>query len=187
SRGLHILFALAHEQLICFGPRHGKQPTFVMLEEWLPPRRGSLTREESLGQLAGRYLRGHGPAGPADLAWWAGLTPKEAKEALAIAGAPEIPAARTRRVHLLPAFDEYTVAYRDRSAVVDAAFAKKVNAGGGMINAIVVIDGLVAGTWKRTFHGPSVDVKVTAFRALTERERRGVDSAIARYTRFLGR
>jgi len=187
SRGLHILFALAHEQLICFGPRRGKQPTFVLLDEWLPPRRGALTREESLSELARRYLRGHGPAGAVDLAWWAGLTPREAKEALALAGDRDVPPSRTRRVHLLPAFDEYTVAYRDRGAVIEAALAKKVNAGGGMINAIVVIDGLVAGTWKRTLGGAkSVEVQVTPFRALTEREQRGIDSAITRYKRFLG-
>jgi Winged helix DNA-binding domain len=37
QRGLHILWWLAHEGLICCGPRAGKQPTFVSLEEWVPP------------------------------------------------------------------------------------------------------------------------------------------------------
>ncbi|HEY0142866.1 MAG TPA: winged helix DNA-binding domain-containing protein [Thermoanaerobaculia bacterium] len=186
SRGLHILFALAHEFLICFGPRKGKQPTFVLLDEWLPPARPK-AREEALGELAQRYLRGHGPATAADFAWWSGLTPKEAKEAIALAGPePRYKEAKKKSVHLLPPFDEYTVAYKDRSAVVDPAFAKKVNAGGGMLNAIVVVDGVVVGTWKRTLRGDEgVDVKLSLFRELPEL--RGVTREAERYARFLGR
>ena len=36
SRGLHILGRLAHDRLICFGARAGKQPTFALLDEWVP-------------------------------------------------------------------------------------------------------------------------------------------------------
>src|SRR4029450_6296641 len=36
SRGLHILGRLAHDQLLCFGARAGKQPTFALLDEWVP-------------------------------------------------------------------------------------------------------------------------------------------------------
>lgn len=181
SRGLHLLFALAHEQLICFGSRRGKQPTFVLLDEWVPRAK---SKTGDLRELGRRYLIGHGPAAESDLAWWAGLTGKEAKEALA--GEHSYRAARLPNVQLLPPFDEYTVAYRDRSAIVDPAFARRVNAGGGMINAVLVIDGLVAGSWRRTIRGKSVHVAVTPFRELTEREQRGVDRQVTRYAKFLG-
>lgn len=184
SRGLHILFSLAHEKLICFGPRRGKQPAFVLLDEWVPPSKPK-SREEALAEVARRYLVGHGPATAADLAWWAGLTTTEAKEALALAGAPPSRVARGTSVRLLPPFDEYTVAYKDRAAIVDPAFARKVNAGGGMINAVLVIDGLVAGSWKRTLRGGTADVAVTPFRALTEAESRAVEAEVARYTAFV--
>ena len=36
QRGIHILWRLAHEQLICFGARAGKQQTFALLDEWAP-------------------------------------------------------------------------------------------------------------------------------------------------------
>jgi hypothetical protein len=87
-------------------------------------------------------------------------------------------AARLPNVQLLPPFDEYTMAYRDRTAIVDPAFARRVNAGGGMINAVLVIDGLVAGSWKRTIRGSAVHVAVTPFRELSEREQRGVDRQV---------
>lgn len=185
SRGLHILFALAHEFLICFGPRRGKQPAFVLLDEWLPSSKPK-AREEALGELARRYLRGHGPATAADFAWWSGLAPKEAAEAIALAGPPSYREAKAKKsVHLLPPFDEYTVAYKDRSAVVDPAFAKRINTGGGMLNAIVVVDGLVAGTWKRTLRGGEVEVTPSLFREPSDA--RAITRAAKRYARFLGR
>lgn len=181
SRGLHILFALAHEQLICFGSRRGRQPTFVLLDEWVPRTNA---KPRALDELARRYLAGHGPAAAGDLAWWAGLTGREANEAMPVEESR--PAARLPNVQLLPPFDEYTVAYRDRAAIADPAFAKRVNAGGGMINAVLAIDGLVAGSWKRTIRGKSVHVAVTPFRELTDREQRGVDRQVIRYAKFLG-
>ncbi|HKP50326.1 MAG TPA: crosslink repair DNA glycosylase YcaQ family protein, partial [Gemmatimonadales bacterium] len=42
QRGVHILSRLAQEGLICGGPREGKQPTFVLMDEWLPETRGLL-------------------------------------------------------------------------------------------------------------------------------------------------
>lgn len=120
--------------------------------------------------------------------WWSGLAKREAGEAIALAALDvdrAIPAARKATVHLLPPFDEYTVGYKNRSAVIDPSFAKKVNAGGGIINAIVVIDGIVAGSWKRTLRGRSVELRVTPFRALRDSERRGVEQEAARYARFL--
>lgn len=50
---------------------------------------------------------------------------------------------RSPGAHLLPAFDEYLVGYRDRSALIDPAYVRKVNAGGGMLSPAVVIDGRV--------------------------------------------
>jgi hypothetical protein len=185
GRGLQIIFALAHQQLLCFGARRGKQQTFVLLDEWLPPSKPR-TREEALAELARRYLASHGPATAADFAWWSGLTSREASEAIALAGPQREPRTRIRkRVFLLPPFDEFTVAYRDRTDILDPAFAKRVNAGGGMLNAVVVIDGLVSGTWKRTIRGKSVAIDVSPFRTLDARELRGVEEEKERYARFL--
>ncbi|HWS72058.1 MAG TPA: winged helix DNA-binding domain-containing protein [Thermoanaerobaculia bacterium] len=189
SRGLHILFALAHERLLCFGARRGKQPTFVLLDEWLPASKPR-PREESLADLARRYAAGHAPATVADFAWWSGLSTKEANEAVALADVrlDEIASARElRSVHLLPPFDEYTVAYKERAAIVDSSFAKKVNAGGGMLNAIVVVNGRVAGTWKRELRGGVVDIRVSVFAELSASAMRALEREASRYGTFLGR
>jgi hypothetical protein len=67
SRGMHIITHLALEGFICFGPRRGKQPTFVLLDEWVPNPR-QIDRDEALAELAGRYFRSHGPATEYDYA-----------------------------------------------------------------------------------------------------------------------
>jgi hypothetical protein len=200
SRALHILGHLAMQALVCAGPREGKQATVVLLEEWVPaPRR--LTRDEALAELTRRYVTSHGPATAHDFAWWSGLTLREVQAGLE--ACPELeresiegrtwwfkPPGRVRRrsgagAWLLPPFDEYTVAYRDRSAVVEARFAAQASAG-GMLHPLVVIDGHVRGTWRRTLATRSVRVSVKPFSRLVKAEWEAVAVAAERYGRFLG-
>lgn len=189
SRGLHILFALAHERVLCFGARRGKQPVFVLLDEWLPAT-PSRSREEALAELALRYARGHAPATLADFAWWSGLPARDAAEAIALAGVElehAEPARASRGVHLLPPFDEYTVAYKERASILDPKFARRVNAGGGILNAIVVAGGRVAGTWSRTLRRDGVDIDVSPFEELSAATIRAVQREAERYAAFLGK
>jgi hypothetical protein len=188
SRGLHILFTLSLEQFVCFGPRLGKQPAFVLYDEWLPATNPK-TADEALVELTRRYVGSHGPASPADFAWWSGVTMREAKEGFAIVGdgAPIDQAARSKTtVHLLPTFDEYTVAYKDRDAVLASDHARHVYVGGGMIHAIVVVNGVVAGGWKRKVTSRGIELTVSNFRELNARERSALKREIARYAAFVG-
>jgi len=85
GRGLHILFHLAHDGLLCLGARAGKQHTVVLLDEWTPASRAHRpSREEALATLARRYLGAHGPATAKDFAWWTGMRLAEAREAIAL-------------------------------------------------------------------------------------------------------
>ncbi|HNP72259.1 MAG TPA: winged helix DNA-binding domain-containing protein [Kouleothrix sp.] len=203
SRGLHILGYLAHERLICFGARAGKQPTFVLLEEWLPAA-PALARDEALAMLALRYFTGHGPATVQDLTWWAGLTLGEARAAIgSVAGqlaratvggqeyffAPGLAAgaADPAEAFLLPPFDEFLVGYRDRSAMLDPAHTNLVTPGSnGIFNPIVVIGGRVLGTWKRAFAKKSVVLSFSAFAHFSAGQARAIEAAAERYAAFLG-
>jgi hypothetical protein len=200
QRGLHLLNWLAHESVICQGPRHGKQPTFVLMDAWVPPST-PLARDEALHRLALRYLQGHGPATAADLAWWSGLTQKDAQQALASASSAlqqethdgtawwchaDAPApSRSRAAHLLPAFDEYLIGYRDRTPVLDAALTRRVFSVNGLVAATAIVDGRVAATWKRgTAAGD--DIALDPLRALEDAEHAGIRRAVQRWRRFLG-
>lgn len=201
QRGLHLLNWLAHESVICQGPRQGKQPTFVLMDAWVPAS-ASLSRDEALHRLALRYLQGHGPATTADLAWWSGLTQKDALHALALAapeleqeshdgttwwsraGTPAVPTS-SRAIHLLPAFDEYLIGYRERSPVLDAALMRRVFSVNGLVAPTVIVDGRVAATWKRGSAADG-DVALDPLRVLEDVERAGILRAAQRWRRFLG-
>jgi hypothetical protein len=200
SRGLHILGYLAQTGVLCFGPREGKQHTLTLLEEWLPAMR-TLERDEALGELARRYFTSHGPASVADFAWWAGLKISDARAGLEsvkselesetidgrtlwFAAAPSIRA--TNSAYLLPPWDEFTVAYRDRNDILDPSYAKRVNAGGGVLSPVIVIGGKVVGTWKRTIKRDQFVLTPSFFVKVDRANRRLLDLATARYSRFLG-
>lgn len=201
-RGLHILGRLAHEGLICQGPREGKQPTFVLLEEWVPPAQPR-DRDDALAELARRYFSGHGPATVHDLAWWSGLTLRDAQAAVELAkptlaqrdhdGArywfvesAEAATPAAQSVHLLPPFDEYLVGYKDRSAMLDAAHNRQVVGINGLVGPSVVVDGRVGALWKRTLGRQGATLALTPLRPLRKRDQSVLARAAARYGEFIG-
>src|SRR4051812_37536317 len=127
----HLMMDAELEGIICSGPRRGKQFTYALTEQRVPNGR-RLTREESLVELTRRYFSSHGPATARDFAWWSGLSLRDASTGLAaLQGSigqqsldgctywfvPSRTASRHQGplVHLLPNFDEATVAYKDRA------------------------------------------------------------------------
>lgn len=206
SRGLHILLWLALEGTVCLAGREGKQHTFALLDDWIPKSR-DLDRDEALADLARRYYTSHGPATLQDLMWWAGITAKDATAALENARrhllhevfdgrdywlADQRPSrtSSSRRspsplVKLLPAYDEYTVAYRDRTLLA-AGPGKPMSAGFGLLNPVVVVDGAVAGRWKRTFAAGAVRIDTQLRRTFTRQEKEALRLEVERFREFLG-
>lgn len=199
TRGLHITGRLAHEGLICFGAREGKQPTFALLDEWAPDPR-TPAREEALAELILRYFRSHGPATLRDFQWWTGLTVAETQEGLAAvrsrliaetvgdqtywwldgpAGAPP-PAC-----HLLPPFDEFLVAYKDRGPAL-AHHAAFWDGRDHLASAVIVSDGRAIGTWKRTIGKNGVSLDATLAQPLPADEQARLDAAVRQYGTYLG-
>ncbi len=201
QRGIHILWQLAQEGLICFGPREGKEHTFVLLDDWLPASK-RLPHDEALAELSRRYFTGHGPATLSDFTWWSGLPAAKARSGLESAkssllrevvgdqtywlSAQTSPApSRVKDTHLLPAFDEYLVGYKDRTAVLRDA--RILNAGGGMLAPTMLWKGQVVGTWKRTLRGDAVTVRLSPLVASSSDVARTMARAARDYGAFLGR
>ena len=202
-RGYHVLWRLAQERVLCFGPHAGKQPTFTLLDEWVPAC-PPLAREEALALLARRYFVGHGAATAHDLAWWSGLKVSDVKAAIESLG-PALdkkrvgdrvyvmaPAGRhtprvSRGAYLLPGFDELLLGYQDRSASLDKSHAEKILPGGnGVFIPTIVVGGRVVGTWKASVRKRHVTVTPAPFAALSAANRKGFEAAAGRYSRFLG-
>jgi hypothetical protein len=203
QRGYYLLVHAAQNGLLCFGPMQGKQQTFVLLDEWVPPTQ-PLGREEALAELTRRYFTSHGPATLPDFTGWAGLTVTEAKIGLAGAGNALIqetvdhrtywlphstPTGRndTPSGYLLPGFDEYILGYKERSAVLDPAFNNHICPGGnGVFQPTIVVDGQVVGTWKRVVKKGKALITPSPFHPMGEAESARLAVAAERYGAFLG-
>jgi hypothetical protein len=202
-RGLHILGRLAHDLLICFGPRKEKEQTFVLFDEWVPKSK-PVSKEEALKRLAARYFTSHGPATIHDLMWWSGLPQKDLKIGIELAGATLrkeevegktywmakhiLKIKKNSDAHLLPPFDEYVVGYKDRSAVLEAAHAEHINPGlNGMLSSVIVIEGQIVGTWKRAFKKDEVTLSLKPFRGLSAQDKSKIVVAAEAYSKFLNK
>lgn len=203
QRGIHILARLAQEGLLCFGSYRDKQPTFVLLDEWLPPTR-ELEREAALAELAKRYFTGHGPATLPDFERWAGLKTSDARAGLEMVKSdlrreevdgqtywlsPNEPAlpAMSPVVYLLPGFDEYILGYKDRRAVLEPQYSQIIVPGGnGVFMPTIVSQGRVVGTWKRVIKKAKISLTPVPFTALTPAETAGFSAAAGRYGQFMG-
>lgn len=182
--------------LICSGGREGKQFTYALLEERVPAA-PMLDKDASIGELAARYFTTRGPATVYDFAWWSGLTVTQAQRGLEMnkhrfdhtiargqaywfpAGLE--PARRRPSVFLLPAFDEYTVAYRDRADILPHDVKAQTFHG---LKPVLLVNGQVAGTWKRTEGRREILLEVQLLEALGLGARKLLDAAASRYARF---
>lgn len=188
--------------LVCSGPQRGRHATYALVDERVPPAR-PLERDEALAELARRYFTSHGPATVRDFVWWSGLTVKDTRAGLAMIDAESEDvdgltlwhvAARVRvptvagSVHLLPNYDEYLVAYRDRQLVMPPSFKTMVAEQRTDIFAnLVLADGRVAGSWRRVVTDTHVTVAVNLHRPVTRITRRAIDAAAQALGKFHGR
>ena len=188
----HILLRAELDGVICSGPRRGKQFTYALLEQRASATT-TLSHEEALATLTRRYFASHGPATLQDYIWWSGLTAGDARHGIALIGhdleqvtiagraywvtrSPDVdptenPARSQPSAFLLPAYDEYNVAYKDHET----------------LSQTIVVDGTCVGAWKAMSNKNSVTVVVNAYRALRKPERLAVKTAMDRYARFVGR
>ena len=174
----HILQHAQIHGLICYAPNRGKQQAFALIDEWVTAA-PILSREDAVIELARRYFQSHGPATEHDFAWWSGLTIADARRGMSEVADTVTPRARkfVPTCHLLPAYDEYVVAYRDRSAI-SQRLAGAINERGGMLSPVIEIDGQIVGTWRRVVKGKRVQVELTFKARVTKAERERADAAV---------
>jgi hypothetical protein len=195
------LFLLRAETdaLIVSGAPLGNTHTYALLDE-RAPKTDDLPFGELVCRLVRTYLRGHGPATVQDFSWWSGLTVGEATKGFSalddefesfdagnhsycqVGGGEGVgERARVQQAHLLPAFDEYIIAYRNRDAVVPAAHAGKVFTKNGIFRPTILVNGKVVGIWRSPlgpgrkaefdfFASPSKNIAAQVSKAATRRE-----------------
>jgi len=196
----HMAMYAEFEGIICSGPRRGKESTYALVAE-RAPQASRLSRDEAIVTLTRRFFSSHGPATVRDFVWWSGLSTPDAKRGLDMSKARRMEtdgptywtigprprsATRDRLLHLLPIYDEYLVAYRDRDAVPHGASLVPAGwRGRWNFRHSLVIAGQVAGTWRTTRQSKAIVIDAVPLRRLTGTERRRLNEAVRQYERFL--
>lgn len=187
------------DMVICSGPRRGKQFTYALLDERAPEAL-HLGHDAALAKLCRRYITSRGPVTVQDFVWWSGLTAADVRMGFEMVTSEfsyevldgktywfssSFPIAKeaTLTGHLLPPFDEYTIAYKDRSAVIDPAHT--IQTRNGIFSPIIVLDGRIVGTWKRILKKDIFTLEMTLFNPLSEIETQSLNVSIHRYGAFL--
>ena len=200
-RGIHILHRLALDGVICFGPREGKQQTFVLLDEWIPKSK-TMSRENALAELTLRYFKSHGPSTLKDFRWWSGLTDSDARIGLDKNKSLLVSEDIDNQTYwfsnykqdtddlypssqLLPDFDEYIVGYKDRSHLVNGISNNKMELNEFIFNPTIIVNGEVVGTWKRTFKAGKVKISLNHFKSLNNENIRVIKEAATAYGNFI--
>jgi hypothetical protein len=201
----HLLSLAALKGIICTGPSRGREPTYVLISDWLDPG-PALPMEEARSELAIRYLSAYAPAGPEDFAAWSGLPLSGARAAwrqiadrlieVKIGDAPawmlRIQAEWLERlppplpvVRLLPAFDTYLLGYRSRERVLAPEHAKRIFPGGGILRPALLVDGRVSGAWRIIRRRAGIDVIVEPFEELAADVQLGLEAEVQDVAHFL--
>ncbi|MBS1585599.1 MAG: AlkZ family DNA glycosylase [Bacteroidetes bacterium] len=201
-RFVNIMMQAELDGIICSGPRIGKQFSYGLLDERVPPAK-PLARDEALAKLALRYFTSHGPATLKDFAWWSGLTLADAKDGIEMIK-DKVTAIRSQdisywaatsslhdkpvnsSVHLLPAFDEYLVSYADRSVALHAIHNKKVVTVNGIFFPVIIVNGKVVGTWKKLQNKRGTNIDLSLFESLAAAKLKAISAAAKNYGKYMG-
>lgn len=185
----HMISRAGVDQVICFAPRRGKEFTYTLLDEWLPPAEKKVGHE-GLAALAQRYFTGHGPATAQDFAWWSGFTLTAVKTAIQSLGKKlqqivvnnqeywmmptkeKVPPATP--LFLLPGFDEYYLGYSDRSLLADAVTLKKLIPPNGILQPMIVMNGRIEGTWKRMVKKNGLQLEASPFTPFSDTRKKAM-------------
>jgi len=184
----HLLMDAELDAIICSAGRIGKQFAYGLLDG----QGVVLNNEEAIVKLARRYFPSRGPATVQDFAWWAGLTLTEARKGLDAVKSELVfeneywfapsDAARPGSTYLLPAFDEYTVAYKNRDDVLDPAHAAACFYG---LKPIIVHNTRVVGMWQRTIKKGKPLVEIIPFPGGRPAPARALAAATKKYEKFM--
>jgi uncharacterized protein YcaQ len=172
----HLAGRAALEGHICEAEPRSGRPTYVLTDDWLGESAddgGGFDRDAALADLARRYLAAHPPAAPQDFSRWSGLPMADARAGFAALerDLEEVTILRDRTafilrgsdasaervVRLLPAWDNYLLAHRDRALTVRPEQEIGIMPGGGILRPSVMVDGRIEGGWRLDRGKPKIE------------------------------
>ena len=160
--------------------RFAHQRQWLPNTSWQPPE-----AEEAEPELARRYLASYGPATEEDLAYWAGVSQAIARRWLTglsddvveihVDDTPMLLLADdiqqltqrgdvdARWVRLLGKYDPLLLAHKNKDWIVDPTDRAKVWRSGGRVEAAVLVNRQIAGTWRYKRKTHAIDLTIGMF------------------------
>lgn len=194
------------EGLLCYGSGEGNEVVFIRTDQWLGKWR-LLDEQKARAELLRRYLRAYGPATLRDFCHWSGMPAPEVKplgEALKEElheivlekqpclmlredlNALKSAASRESCVRLLPHFDPYLLAHREKEHLLPVRYYKRVYRNQGWISPVLLVDGSIAGTWSYKAKNGRLEVMIEAFGRLSRGARAGASREAEALSEFFG-
>jgi hypothetical protein len=188
--------------LVCNGKMKGKQITYGLLEEKVLKPQSKLTKDEGLAKLAKRYFESHGPATLLDFSWWSGFPQTTAKLAI-ISIESELNSVEIdnqkywfgtnftgvdnfcESVHFLPAFDEILISYKTREASILLEHQSKAFTNNGIFKPVILENGKVIGTWKRTLKKDHAKIETQFFNETEDHKKSILFEGIKSFEKYL--
>ena len=172
---------------------------FTLARTWL----GRDEHKEPQPQaLARRYLASHGPSLPADFSAWSGLKAAAAtldalgdelvtfkdergRKLYDLRDAARPPGETPAPVRLLADFDGAVLCRADRTGIIRPERAPLMASKNGLIPPMVLVDGVVAGTWLIEAKKKSAGVRVRLFDKVAAKDRKAIEAEALSAAAFL--
>lgn len=190
---VHILLAASIGGGLVRGPVVDGDQAFVHPRDWLGAPPPAPDRDQALGRLARRYLEGHAPAAPADLAKWAGLTLGDARRGFAavaneleeVEGLAVLRGSLPNRLappkpKLLGPFDPLLLGWASREFVTGPHL--EVMTTNGIIRPVALVGGRAVGTWGLA----NGVITLSAVKPITAQDMAALERDAADVLRYLG-
>lgn len=197
------------EGQICYGRGDSSEVIFIRVDHWLPNLKAKpISETDAQGALFRKYLAAYGPATPADFSHWAGIPMPQAKSvhALVKPELEEIPGGKASCcllredvevlrnnskkeacIRLLPNFDSYLLAHREKDHLLSAKHYKLVYRNQGWISPVVLIDGAITGVWSYKIQNKRLHVEIKPFGKFSRAARGCVEREAERLALFFER
>ncbi len=201
AKGHRLSYIMMNAELsgiICDGTRQGNKFTYALLDERVGKTK-TLHREEALVELTKRYFLSRGPATTKDFSTWSGLTMPDSKKGIEMVkslfnrevikgqeyffpSGISLTKSQLEKVYLLPVYDEFIMGYKDRSSI--KIFASNKPTSLPQYTNMIIFEGQIIGSWKRSITQKSIDVAIRLFAPLDEVQTRLLDNAVRRLGEF---
>ena len=201
-------FVSAHADLISAPPGGhweyaGTDAPYVAARHWIKGG-GRPSADAAIERLIRRCLAAFGPVTLADIAKFAGQVPARIRPVLEriapalrafndehqrtlydLPRAPRPDAGTPAPIRFLPRYDEVLIAYQDRDRIIPKRHRPAIYSKNAIVEAVLLRDGMVAGTWALERTRTDAVVRVTQFEKLTARDRADAREEGERLARFM--